>query len=54
MKVAGVRIDEVPITPEKVLKAMSDRSHRLGPNDIPDFEFPPIVKAEVPDEWKGQ
>jgi len=50
----GVRIDEVPITPEKVLKAMSDRSHRVGPNAVPAFEFPPLVKADVPDEWKGR
>ena len=50
----GVRIDEVPITPEKVLKAMSDRSRRVGPQAIPAFEFPPPLKADVPDEWKGR
>ena len=50
----GVRIDEVPITPEKVLKAMSDRSRRVGPNSIPAFDFPQLVKADVPDEWNGR
>jgi 4-hydroxybenzoyl-CoA reductase alpha subunit len=50
----GVRIDEVPITPEKVLKAMSERSKRLGPKGLPAFEFPEMVHAEVPDEWKNR
>ena len=50
----GVRIDEVPITPEKVLKAMSDKSRRVGPKGVPAFTFPELVKADVPDEWKGR
>src|SRR5437899_2070596 len=50
----GVRIDEIPITPDKVLKAMSDRSKRVGPASTPAFEFPPLIKAEVPQEWKGK
>ena len=50
----GVRIDEIPITPEKVLKAMSDRSKRVGPASTPAFEFPPLIKAEIPQEWKGK
>jgi len=50
----GVRIDEVPITPDKVLKAMNDRSRRVGPKPVPAFEFPPLINAEVPDEWKGK
>ena len=31
----GVRIDEVPITPEKILKAMKDRSRRFWSGAIP-------------------
>ena len=50
----GVRIDEVPITPEKVLKAMHEKSKRVGPKGVPAFAFPIIVKADVPDEWKGR
>ena len=50
----GVRIDEVPITPEKVLKAMHDKAKRVGPKSVPAFDFPPLIKADVPDEWKGK
>jgi CO/xanthine dehydrogenase Mo-binding subunit len=50
----GVRIDEVPITPDKVLKAMNDRAKRVGPKSVPAFDFPPLIHADVPDEWKGK
>ena len=50
----GVRIDEVPITPDKVLKAMQDKARRVGPKAVPAFEFPPLINADVPDEWKGK
>jgi 4-hydroxybenzoyl-CoA reductase alpha subunit len=50
----GVRIDEVPITPEKVLKAMNDKAKRVGPKSVPAFAFPPLINADVPDEWKGR
>jgi 4-hydroxybenzoyl-CoA reductase subunit alpha len=50
----GVRIDEIPITPDKVLKAMSDRGKRVGPKSVPTFAFPPLIKADVPEEWKGK
>jgi 4-hydroxybenzoyl-CoA reductase alpha subunit len=50
----GVRIDEVPITPEKVLKAMNDKAKRVGPKSVPAFAFPPMIHADVPDEWKGK
>src|SRR5882724_8498135 len=40
----GIRIDEVPITPEKVTKAMDrkrqGKSARLGPERLPVFTFP--------------
>jgi 4-hydroxybenzoyl-CoA reductase subunit alpha len=50
----GVRIDETPITPDKVLKALHDKNHRLGPMGVPAFEFPAVLKADVPEEWKGK
>src|SRR5436189_6071503 len=49
-----IRIDEIPITPEKVLKALNERDRRVGPKSVPTFSFPPLIKAEVPDEWKGK
>jgi 4-hydroxybenzoyl-CoA reductase subunit alpha len=51
----GVRIDEVPMTPEKVLKALALRDRgqepRVGPRSIPAFSFPPVRKVERPEEW---
>lgn len=39
----GVRIDEVPVTPEKILKALSDKAKgglgRYGKTTIPTYEF---------------
>jgi len=43
----GVRIDEVPITPEKVLKALREKSRgregRYGPDSIPSVEWPELL-----------
>jgi 4-hydroxybenzoyl-CoA reductase subunit alpha len=51
----GVRIDEIPITPEKILKALELRDRgqepRVGPRGIPTFSFPPLRKVERPEEW---
>jgi xanthine dehydrogenase molybdopterin-binding subunit B len=60
----GVRIDEVPITPEKVLKAMRQRdrdgrspglppgvSGRVGPTSFPDIPWPEPTR--VPTPWEG-
>jgi 4-hydroxybenzoyl-CoA reductase alpha subunit len=51
----GVRIDEIPITPEKILKALDlkakGREPRVGPRGVPAFDFPPPRKVEVPEEW---
>ncbi len=50
----GVRIDEVPIMPEKVLKALREkergRSHRHGPLGVPDIEWPDPLKVMTPAE----
>jgi len=49
----GVRIDEVPITPEKILKALDlkakGRPARVGPERLPDVRFPEPVR--VPPPW---
>ena len=47
----GVRIDEVPITPEKVLAALRAPSRRFGPERFPSIDWPaPLV---VPPPWEG-
>jgi 4-hydroxybenzoyl-CoA reductase alpha subunit len=50
----GVRIDEVPITPEKVLKALRDKSRgrdgRYGPDSIPSVEWPEPLRVLTPAE----
>jgi len=50
----GVRIDEVPITPEKVLKALRDKSRgrdgRYGPVSIPSVEWPEPLRVLTPAE----
>jgi hypothetical protein len=48
-----VRIDEVPITPEKILKALDlkaqGKSPRVGPERLPHVRFPDPVR--VPPPW---
>lgn len=51
----GVRIDETPITPEKVTAGLADLarggSGRVGPKSFPEIEWPdPFV---VPPPWEG-
>lgn len=50
----GVRVDEVPITPEKVLKALERKRRgqepRVGPTRIPTVVFPKPVRVEPPEE----
>ncbi|HET7248930.1 MAG TPA: molybdopterin cofactor-binding domain-containing protein [Gemmatimonadales bacterium] len=51
----GVRIDEVPITPEKVLKALRHKQKgdapRYGPNAFPEIPWPEPTR--VPPPWEG-
>jgi 4-hydroxybenzoyl-CoA reductase alpha subunit len=51
----GVRIDEVPITPEKILKALAEkkagRAPRFGPAHFPNVEWPEPLR--VPTPWEG-
>jgi 4-hydroxybenzoyl-CoA reductase subunit alpha len=50
----GVRIDEVPITPEKVLKALKEkakgRDWRYGPDSVPSVEWPEPLRVLTPAE----
>ncbi|HEY0350373.1 MAG TPA: molybdopterin cofactor-binding domain-containing protein [Pyrinomonadaceae bacterium] len=50
----GVRVDEVPITPEKVLKALREKSKgrdgRFGPESIPSVDWPEPLRVLTPDE----
>jgi 4-hydroxybenzoyl-CoA reductase subunit alpha len=50
----GVRIDEVPITPEKVLKALREKSKgreaRFGPTAIPNVDWPEPLRVLTPAE----
>jgi CO/xanthine dehydrogenase Mo-binding subunit len=51
----GVRIDEVPITPEKVLKAIKRKEKgevgRYGPETFPEIPWPEPTR--VPPPWEG-
>jgi 4-hydroxybenzoyl-CoA reductase alpha subunit len=50
----GVRIDEVPIMPEKVLKALKDKTRgrepRYGPDSVPSVEWPEPLRVLTPAE----
>jgi len=51
----GVRIDEVPVTPEKVFKALRRKEKgepgRFGPTAFPDIPWPEPTR--VPPPWEG-
>jgi CO/xanthine dehydrogenase Mo-binding subunit len=51
----GVRVDEVPITPEKVLKALRRKAKgeapRYGPTAFPEIAWPEPLR--VPPPWEG-
>ena len=48
----GVRIDEVPCSPHKVLKALKDKMKgdvgRYGPREMPDYTFPELARVLTP------
>jgi 4-hydroxybenzoyl-CoA reductase subunit alpha len=50
----GVRIDEVPITPDKVLAAIRAKAKgqigRYGPKSVPEIEWPEAVRVPTPRE----
>ncbi len=47
----GVRVDEVPITPEKIVKALESPSKRCGPTRLPRVAWPEAIR--VPTPWEG-
>jgi 4-hydroxybenzoyl-CoA reductase subunit alpha len=46
-----VRVDEVPITPDKILKALASRDLRFGPTRFPALTMPEPIR--VPTPWEG-
>ena len=50
----GVRIDEVPITPEKVMRALKDKARgrdpRYGPDSVPSVNWPEPLRILTPAE----
>ena len=51
----GVRIDEIPVTPEKIMKALAEkkagREPRFGPSHFPHVNWPEVLR--VPPPWEG-
>jgi len=51
----GVRIDEVPITPDKILRALTAKANgkpaRVGPDSFPDVPWPEPLHVTPP--WEG-
>jgi hypothetical protein len=48
----GVWIDEIPVTPEKVIEALRRKEKgepaRYGPPRFPSIPYPPVIKVEPP------
>ena len=47
----GVRVDEIPITPDKVLKALHEKDRRVGPVSFPSVPYPAPTFVLPP--WEG-
>ncbi len=47
----GVRIDEIPITPEKIVKALASPARRYGPTAFPTVGWGESLKVAPP--WEG-
>jgi 4-hydroxybenzoyl-CoA reductase subunit alpha len=47
----GVRIDEIPVTPEKILKALKSKDGRYGPSSFPAIEYRDPMFILPP--WEG-
>ncbi len=49
----GVRIDETPITPDKILKALEEkdkgRAPRVGPKNFPNVQYPEPIRVDPPE-----
>src|SRR6185437_1966722 len=50
----GVRVDEVPISPDKVVKALQEKAKgkepRVGPKAMPEFDYGEPVRVDPPDQ----
>jgi len=46
----GVRVDEVPVTPEKILKALESPARRSGPRGVPAVRWPEPIRVPTPRE----
>ncbi len=46
-----IRVDEVPITPDKVLKALRAKDRRFGPSSYPSIPMPDPIRVKPP--WEG-
>jgi 4-hydroxybenzoyl-CoA reductase alpha subunit len=50
----GIRVDEVPLRPEKILAALDDLERggegRIGPSTLPDYEFRSPMRVDPPPE----
>ena len=44
----GVRIDEVPVTPEKILRALDSPTKRFGPKGVPALSWPEPIRVAPP------
>jgi 4-hydroxybenzoyl-CoA reductase alpha subunit len=47
----GVRVDEIPITPDKVFKALQQKNKRVGPESFPAVPYPAPTFVLPP--WEG-
>jgi hypothetical protein len=47
----GVRIDEIPISPDKVLRALQEKDKRVGPASFPAVPYPKPMFVLPP--WEG-
>jgi 4-hydroxybenzoyl-CoA reductase subunit alpha len=47
----GVRVDEIPVTPEKVIRALEAKTKRFGPGEFPTVDWPEPLKVAPP--WEG-
>ena len=54
----GVRVDEVPVLPEKIFKGLSllktKAASRIGPAKVPEIEFPEPIRVERPESMETQ
>jgi CO/xanthine dehydrogenase Mo-binding subunit len=50
----GIWLDEIPVTPEKVLRALEAKAKgepaRFGPKVFPEIPYPEAIRVEPPDE----